>query len=219
MVGSKVVRELGRFEPLTRAATQLNLQRNAGKTHRRLEIGPGPEPIPGFESLSIAPNLGVDYVWDAARRLPFPSDTFELVYASHVLEHVPWFQTENALREWVRVIQSGGHLEVWVPDAVKICEAFVDFEKTGVDRTHLDGWYRFNPQRDPCRWAAGRLFTYGDGSGRPDDPNWHRAMFSERYLRAQLEGAGLVDLELLDRSEVRGHDHGWINLGMRGRKP
>jgi hypothetical protein len=33
-----------------------------------------------------------------------------------------------------------------------------------------------------------------------------------------FESAGLKDVRLMDRSEVRGYDHGWINLGVKGTK-
>jgi len=45
------------------------------------------------------------------------------------------------------------------------------------------------------------------------------ALFSPRYLCRLLERAGLTDVREMDRAEVRGHDHGWIYLGMCGTKP
>lgn len=94
----------------------------------------------------------------------------------------------------------------------------MDAELRGEDYTHLDGWYRFNEEKDPCKWASGRLFTYGDGTGTADHPNWHRALFTPRYLRLVLQRAGFRRIRQMDRSEVRPHDHGWINLGMTGQK-
>lgn len=188
-------------------------------TGRRLEIGPGASRVPGFETFNVVPGPDVDHVGDAARALPFPDNTFALIYASHILEHIPWYQTVDALREWFRVLAPGGALEVWVPDGLKICRAFVEAESGGEDRTINDGWYRFNPQRDPCVWAAGRIFTYGDGDGNPASPNWHRAIFSPRHLENCLRAAGFERIERLPRAHVRGDDHGWINLGMRGVKP
>lgn len=198
--------------------TRLNLSRRIGTTGRRLEIGPGDRRIPGYETLSIVGGRNVDYVCDAATRLPFSDNTFETIYASHVLEHIPWYQTARALIEWLRILRPGGELKVWVPDALKICEVFVEYERTGNDRTALDGWYRLNDDRDPCRWAAGRIYTYGDGKGTIDHPNWHRAMFSERFLRKLLADVGFTCIEPTRPDDILGHDHGWINLGLRGRK-
>lgn len=199
--------------------TRINLFRHRGRTGRRLEIGPGECPLQGFESVNVVDGRWVDYVLDAAGPLPFPENTFELIYASHVLEHVPWTHTAQALAEWVRILKPGGRLEVWVPDGLKISKAFVDAEMNENDDYRDDGWFRFNDAQDPCTWAAGRIFTYGNGDGNPSHPNWHRALFSPRRLAELLTEAGLTDVREMHRDEVRGADHGWINLGMTGRKP
>jgi len=190
-----------------------------GQPHRALEIGCGAVRIDGFETLNIVPGYGVDYVADASRTMPFARETFDLVYASHVLEHIPWYEVEATLKEWVRITKRAGRLEIWVPDGLKICRTLVEAEEHGHDNTHLDGWYKFNPLRDPCVWAAGRLFTYGDGKGHLGHPNWHRALLTPRYLRRLFEAVGLSGVRELTHEEVRGYDHGWINLGMTGTKP
>lgn len=199
--------------------TCVNLLRNRRKKNRQLEIGPGDKRLDGFETLNIMAEWNVDYIIDATRKLPFKENTFQLIYASHILEHVAWYQTERTLREWVRVLEPRGTLEVWVPNGLEICRVFVDYETTGEDRTHLDGWYRFNPEKDPCKWASGRIFTYGDGTGKSAHPNWHRAVFSPRYLEKLFETVGLTEVRQMELSEVRGHNHGWINLGFQGTKP
>ena len=204
--------------PIELIRTHINLRRNARKKHRMLEIGPSEERIPGFETLDILGGRHVDYVMDAAARLPFSENTFEVIYASHILEHVPWYRTEQVLAEWARVLNPGGQFEVWVPDGLKICRALVDYELRGEEYFHEDGWYKFNPEKDPCKWAAGRIYTYGDGTGKTNHPNWHRALFTPRYLECVMEKAGMRDVRRLDRSHVRGYDHGWINLGMVGTK-
>ena len=198
--------------------TRINLFRNLNKSHRLLEIGSGTSRIPGFETLDIIAGKNVDYVLDCTKRLPFKNETFELIYASHILEHVPWYTLRQTLDEWVRILKKGGRLEIWVPDGLKICKAFVDAELNENDYTHLDGWYRFNPEKDPCMWAAGRIFTYGDGDGNSKSPNWHRSLLSPRYLRLLMERAGLERIGELNKDKVRGYDHGWINLGLKGTK-
>lgn len=208
-LGTTVVHRLG--------LTRLNLLRRSNRKGRRLEIGPGRRRIEGFETLNVVGWLNVDFVCDATRRLPFPDGTFELVYASHILEHVPWYQTVDVLREWVRILEPGGALELWVPDGLKVARAWVEAEAEGSRAFEQDGWFKFNPERDPCVWANGRIFSYGDGTGRKENPNWHLAMFSERRLRQVMQQAGLVDLERMTApDDVRGSDHGWINLGIRG---
>jgi SAM-dependent methyltransferase len=192
---------------------------NRRKAQRYLEIGPGPTRIAGFETLNVVGGPQVDYVCNATARLPFLKETFDIVYASHILEHAAWYRSLDTLREWVRVLKPGGVLEVWVPDGLKIAEAFVAAERTGSRSYEEDGWWRFNEEHDPCPWMAGRIFSYGDGTGAVGHFNWHMAMFSERYLGALMQKAGVTDIRRMNRDEVRGYDHGWINLGISGRKP
>lgn len=195
----------------------INRARYSERQNRRLEIGPGVDVLEGFETVDVTTRRNVTYVGHALR-LPLPSETFSVVYASHIIEHVPWYQVEAAIREWVRVLKPGGVLQIWTPNGLRIAKAFVEAEENGSQDFHNDRWWRFNPERDACKWASGRAFSYGDGSGR-SHPNWHMALFSPRYLRRLLEDAGLTGVSEMDRSEVRGHDHGWINLGVSGTKP
>lgn len=210
---AKVVRSL-----IAPVRTRWRLWRNRRKQHRCLDIGPGPR-LEGFETLDIRPRRRVDYVWDASKPLPFPDDTFDIVHASHVLEHIPWYKTEDVLAEWRRIIKPGGVLELWVPDALKIFSVVLEFERNGKNSTALeDGWYPFNEEKDPLKWACGRLFGLGDLKGSPGSPNWHRAAFTPSYLRRLLKRAGFAQVTEMSPEEVRSVDHGWINLGMKGRK-
>ncbi len=115
----------------------INLWVNANKPKRYLEIGSGNNRLPGFETLDIFGGRYVDYVYNAARPLPFRDNTFDLIYASHVLEHIPWYMTEQVLREWFRILKPTGQLEVWVPDGLKICKVLVDVELGGGKTKHI----------------------------------------------------------------------------------
>jgi len=198
--------------------TPLNLIKNSRRLTRQLEIGPGPQRVPGFETINVVWGRDVDYIGDASKPLPFASKTFDLIYASHVLEHMPWYEVEKVVKEWVRILKPGGSLEIWLPNGLKIARAFVDAELGIANEIGNDGWYKFNDKKDPCVWVNGRIFSYGDGTGRKNDPNWHLTIFSPRYLKTLLTESDLINISEMDRSEVRGYDHGWINLGMRGYK-
>lgn len=198
--------------------TPISLYRNKNKSKRMLEIGPGAERIQGFETINVVWGLDVDYILDASKKLPFADGSFEVVYASHVLEHIPWYLLRKVVAEWARVISKNGYLEIWVPNGLLIAKTFVNAEEGIENLIFKDGWYKFNPEKDPCIWANGRIFSYGDGFGNKDSPNWHLTIFSPRFLNSLLEHGGFIDIEQLSHEEVRGYDHGWINLGIRGRK-
>lgn len=173
---------------------------------RSLEIGPGSNPVDrNWDLLDAKPRAGVTIAarW-GDQELPIADNTYDLVYASHVLEHVAWFKTAAALREACRILKPGGVLEVWVPDFSRI----VDSYRAG---RCGDDWRRHNPYGDPWRWLNGRVFAYGP------EPNWHKAVFDVQSLSDRLKEAGFVQIQKLVRP--RGYDHGPINLGMRGVKP
>lgn len=193
--------------------TQVNLLLNRNKKNRMLEIGPGYPRLYHFETLNIKYDSSTDYVLDASKRLPFRDNTFELVYASHVLEHIPWYRIEQVLKEWYRIIKLGGSLEIWVPDALKISRLLIQTEE-GLNNKVPDNWFVRNPENDPYCWVAGRLF-YG---ANPNYPSWHKALFTPRYLKSLFQKIGFSDIRELSREEVRGYDHGWINLGMKATK-
>lgn len=169
----------------------------------KLEIGPGRKRLGSdWKGLSIKPGPAVDYVWDILDPLPFPDGEFEIIYMSHVLEHVPWFNTVDVLKDIRRCLTKDGTLEVWVPDFRKLVRGYLDNEIPIEDK-----WRKYNDQDDYMVWLNGRIFTYG-----PGEENWHRAVFDQPYLAQCLSDAGFSEVFMLD--SPRGVSHGYINLGV-----
>jgi len=172
-----------------------------------LEIGPGGKGLDGFETVDVVDRKSNTYtaIWGESP-LPIEEGIYDEVYASHVLEHVPWFQTNGAICDVFRILKPGGFFEVWVPDFLYIVNCYRD-------GSCGDKWRKHNSNADPMMWVNGRIFTYG-----PNDPNWHRACFDEAYLGRCLEAAGFVEVNRLARRQ-RGTSHGSIDLGMQATKP
>lgn len=169
---------------------------------RALEIGPGKHPVDRtWTIMDMVPRNWVDVVHDIRNLpLPFEDNSFELVYLSHILEHVPWFQVVDCLIEIRRILKPGGSVEIWVPDLEYLVQCYLD-KRLG------DSWLKFNKERDFVTWLNGRLFTYG-----PGEENWHRAAFDRPYLERLLKRAGYSSTGKL--LKPRGYDHGAINLGV-----
>jgi predicted SAM-dependent methyltransferase len=175
-----------------------------------LEIGPGPARLgPEWKTLDCVPRQHVDFVarWGEGR-LPIDDGACELVYASHVAEHLPYWQTVDAFCEVHRILKPGGRFEVWVPDFAYILECYLRGECG-------DDWRRNNPAGSPMLWAAGRIFAYNNGGA--GEQNWHRAIFDETWLKKCLWDAGFIKNAKLTGHE-RGHRHGKVSLGCIGAK-
>lgn len=182
---------------------------------RQLEIGPGPERLPGFETLNIVKTPFTDHVGDA-RRPPFDAGTFDTVYSAHCIEHVEWFEVEPTIAAWAQLLKAGGVLEVHTVNAVPMLRAMLDWEETGATSRPAGAWKEELHRGDPFLAAQGRILNYAK-SGAAGETWKHRAILTPRYLRQCFERAGLVDIE--DAGEPRGEKkHKMINMGFRGRK-
>lgn len=54
--------------------------------------------------------------WNLAAGIPFPEETFDVVYMSHVYEHISLRHTRALLRECHRVLKPLGHCRIVVPN-------------------------------------------------------------------------------------------------------
>lgn len=181
---------------------------------RRLEIGPGPVRLPGFETLNVVKTPVTDHVGDA-RRPPFRSGTFDLVYSSHCIEHVEWHEIEETIREWVRILKPGGVLEVHTVNGYAMMKALVEMEG-GESPIRATTWRTDLHHGDPYKWAVGRLLNYakkGEGG-----THWmHRSILTPAYMTRCFLQAGLNQIEAV--AEPRGDKkHRSINMGLRGVK-
>ncbi len=181
---------------------------------RRLEIGPGFERLPGFETLNAVADQFTDHVGDA-RNLPFPDESFDEVYSSHCIEHIEWHQVEATLVEWARVLKVGGVLEVHTVNAVPLMRAIIELEETGETSLKAGSWRRELHKGDPYLWAVGRIMNYRRGT---DGIHWmHRAILTPGYMAYAFAKAGITDLEPVAEPKGR-KKHRAINMGMRGVK-
>lgn len=170
-------------------------------TPRTLNLGAGGEYDPYEISVDLRDEPNITYKRDI-RNLPEDwKEQFDLVKASHVLEHFGYEQTQAILSEWARVVKPGGMLQIIVPDMQAFAEQIVsaaDGEAGYVDLPILGGI--FGDQGHPY-W---RQDAYGGEHGgrflkESFENNHHRTGFTARSLGGAMQAVGL-ELVRLERA-------------------
>jgi predicted SAM-dependent methyltransferase len=166
---------------------------------RRLEIGGGPHAQPGFLHVDI--DSGAHHLeWVApAWRLPLPDGWAQEIVAVHSLEHVEPSKLHDTLTEWRRVLAPGGRVQVHVPNAPALMEAFVSRpvdEKWPVMGSIL-GMYCSPEVRDPR------------GMTRRAD---HQLLFDFDLLRWSFTTAGFDPVHDLTNAVEDRHTAPWSGL-------
>jgi predicted SAM-dependent methyltransferase len=92
---------------------------------RKLQIGTGPNPLPGWLNTDLLPDFypehrGKIVFLDAARPFPFDDRTFDYVFSEHQIEHIPEAAARAMVRECFRVLRPGGRVRVATPDLAAI---------------------------------------------------------------------------------------------------
>jgi len=91
---------------------------------RRLHIG-GEVSDANWEIFNIQPGPNVDHVGDAKDLSRFEAETFDELYASHVVEHFDYIgPLLEALKEWYRILKPEGKLYISVPNMDVLCQLF-----------------------------------------------------------------------------------------------
>lgn len=93
---------------------------------RGLNLGCGGRFHPDWENIdfiSVAPGVRV---YDLRKGIPYPDQTFDVVYHSHLLEHFSKQAAPAFLRECHRVLRHGGIIRVAVPDLEKIARLYLE---------------------------------------------------------------------------------------------
>lgn len=139
-----------------------------------LEIGPGAKPQacliwPGepIETMDADKQYQPTYVHDA-RTIPEElKGKYDAVFASHILEHIPYVQTVDALKEWASAVKPGGEVHVIVPSLEWVAEQILAEKPSIAMLPHL---------------YAGQVTPW----------DIHLAGFTLRHLRVCMEAAGIA---------------------------
>ena len=135
-----------------------------------LHLGCGLKPIKSnsvykVTNLDILDLPGVDIV-APAYPVTFPDKSFDIVYASHLLEHYSKKMVPDVLKEWTRILKQDGKLRISLPDFSVLADLYVKYK-----RLDLMG---------PVLGAQHSFYDY------------HFSIFDNQALTRLMEEAGLI---------------------------
>lgn len=58
-------------------------------------------------------------------KLPFPNNSFEVIYSSHFIEHIDCDKVHSFLLECNRILKPGGSIRIVTPDFEKLCKGYL----------------------------------------------------------------------------------------------
>jgi predicted SAM-dependent methyltransferase len=159
---------------------------------KRLELGSGYNPAPGFKHLDANENVPeLDYVGSC---YPLPQSVvddapFDELRAVDVLEHLSYRVADLALGNWRQVVSSGARMYVQVPDADRIMHEYA--QRTRRQRM----WTADGSTVEPIVGAEWRLLGgHNDGTFVHDGDDWrwnaHYSLWSRSKLTSRLSIAG-----------------------------
>jgi len=90
-----------------------------------LNLGCGSRYRPEWVNVDLHPLAPGILAHDLLLPLPFSDGSFDLVYHSHVLEHMDRFEAGKFIKECFRVCKPGGIIRVVVPDLENIAELYL----------------------------------------------------------------------------------------------
>ena len=93
---------------------------------RYVNLGCGNNYHPDWINIDIAP-LGPGVIaHDLSRGIPLGDNSCDVVYHSHVLEHIRRGDAPAFIAECFRVVKPGGIIRIAVPDLERICRAYLE---------------------------------------------------------------------------------------------
>ena len=82
----------------------------------KLHLGCGHRHLDGWLNIDARMDVNADLVADITNLTSFEDGETEIIYACHVLEHIPRPQVGEVLGHWHRILKPGGVLRIAVPD-------------------------------------------------------------------------------------------------------
>ncbi len=116
------------YWPLKRTFMPPQIPKNAdGKIY--INLGSGGKTGPEFINIDTRALPNIHHIGDITDLRAFANNSVDMIYACHVVEHIPRSRLLQTLREWKRVLKPGGIFRFAVPDFDQLYKIYMESEK------------------------------------------------------------------------------------------
>ena len=157
----------------------------------------GTNEVPGYTTIDV--NGQADVTHDIRLRWPFESSSAEVIFGSHVLEHLTQEEGRYCIQECNRVLRTSGILRLSVPDLYLFAEKYVHGDTRFYEQTTSDGKDRF-----VGRTLAERFMFVVSGQGHKYHYDFDslslllRQCGFDQIKRRQYRESDISEIDLLD---------------------
>jgi predicted SAM-dependent methyltransferase len=156
---------------------------------RKLQLGTGSNPMPGWLNTDVADYRRRNEVvyLDARQPFPLPDAAFDLVFCEHMIEHLTYADGRRCFVECFRVLRPGGRIRVATPSLTRLIRLY-ESDLGDLERRYLR-WSIDTFARDAGAYLPGFVVN---------NMFWnfeHRFVYDEGTLAHTLEAAGFADVE------------------------
>jgi predicted SAM-dependent methyltransferase len=128
------------------------------------------------------------FISDITQLNMFPDNSVDLIYASHVLEHIPRSRLKKTLKEWHRALKPGGVFRFAVPDFDRLIEVYMGNSRN----------------------VESIINQVMGSEGEYDD---HHTLWNFEFAREILKGIGFKDVKTWDYQNA--DHHGFVDKSSR----
>jgi len=148
----------------------------------KLNLGCYDKKLPGFVNVDIREEVDPDIVDDAFKLETFEPESVDLIYCSHMLEHLDYLDAEKAIERWYKILKPEGILRIAVPDFEALCKRYI---------------YK-GDIKEILHSVCGSQVHQAD---------YHFCIYDEKFLTSKLARVGFCDIKRYNWFDIVPHNY------------
>jgi predicted SAM-dependent methyltransferase len=155
-------------------------------TIKKLQIGAQGSPMKGWLNVDILPKSDDTAYMDATKTFPINNDTFDYIFAEHMIEHITFDEAQLMLNECFRVIKKEGVIRIATPNLNNLAKLISEPNKPEHQeyiRFYVEKFYGKNYPIIPALQINKIFYAFH-----------HRFIHNFESLKFILEKAGFINI-------------------------